>query len=699
VSKLVKSLAIGLGGLVLLLLVVAGLAVALFDANAFKTQIVDVVKAQTGRELRIDAPIDLKLFPWLAVSLGKVSLSNAPGFGDAPFLRVDEVRARVKLLPLLSRRVEADSLVVKGLELNLGKDKAGKANWEGLGTVEKGPTEGQPKAAKDSGGAGGLAAFGLGGIDVENAKIAWSDQRSGGRYTVEGLTLHTGPVSLGQPFPVKLGVTLKADAPRWQARIDGKGNLTLTEAFGVRLPDLALTMKADGDGLPGGGMGIDLSAGVDYDPQAQTLAVAPLSVSGPAVKVSGELRGENLGAQPAFRGRLEVGETNVRELLAAFGAGAIKTADPGVLKKLTAKLELTANDRSAEAGKLSLRLDDSEISGRVAIADFTGPAYRFDLKLNQMDLDRYLPPRSAEKAGKAGGEAKLTAPPPGAVIPLAPLRALDLQGKLAVGSLKSAGIRMSDVRVDLKAKGGVVEKRVDGRLYEGTAGMTVGLDARQATPGLSLKASIKGLKVGPFLKDSMGEDRLTGTGDVDADLRWQGLDERQIKESLSGSTRLAFRDGAVKGFNIGELIRNARAKLTGGQVSGGPQQTDFSELSGSATIKNGVIANRDLQAKSPLLRVVGEGTVNLPAEKIDYTTTVTIVGSLEGQGGSELKELQGIPIPVHFGGNLKDPSIKVDLAKVLEGKVKDEAKKKIEEKIQEKLPGKGGDVLRGILGR
>jgi AsmA protein len=691
-------LVIGLGGLLLVLFFVAGLAVALFDPNAFKTQIVDAVKSQTGRELRIDAPIDLKLFPWLAVSLGKVSLSNAPGFGDAPLVRVDEVRARVKLLPLLSRRVEADSLVVRGLELNLGKDKSGKANWEGLGPMEKGPKEGEPKAAKDSGGAGGLAAFGLGGIDVENAKIAWSDQRSGGRYSVEGLSLQTGPVSLGTPFPVKFGVTLKADAPRWQARLDGKGNLTVTEAFGVRLPDLALAMTAEGEGLPGGSMAIDLAAGIDYDPQAQTLAVAPLSITGPAVKVTGELRGEKLGGQPAFRGRLDVGETNVRELLAAFGVGTIKTADPGVLKRLTAKLELTALDRSAE-GKLSLRLDDSEISGRVAIADFTGPAYRFDLKLNQIDIDRYLPPRPAAKPAKGGGEAKLTAPPPGALIPLVPLRALDLQGKLAVGSLKSAGIRMSDVRVDLKAKGGVVEKRVDGRLYEGTAGMTVGLDARQATPGLSLKASVKGLRVGPFLKDAVGEDRLTGTGDVDADLRWQGLDERQIKESLSGSTRLAFRDGAVKGFNIGELIRNARAKLTGGQVSGGPQQTDFSELSGSATIKNGVVANKDLQAKSPLLRLAGEGTVNLPAEKIDYTATVTIVGSLEGQGGAELKELQGIPIPVHFGGKLEDPSIKVDLAKVLEGKVKDEAKKRIEEKIQEKLPGKGGDVLRGILGR
>jgi AsmA protein len=440
-------------------------------------------------------------------------------------------------------------------------------------------------------------------------------------------------------------------------------------------------------------MDIDVAAGVDYDPRAQTVAVTPLSVSGPAVKVAAELRGEKLGAQPAFRGHLDVAETNLRELLAAFGAGQIKTADPGVLKRLTAKIELTANDRSAEVGRLSLRLDDSEVTGRVAIADFAGPAYRFDLKLDQIDIDRYLPP--PDKPVKASGDAKVAAPPPGAIIPLAPLRALDLQGKLAVGSLKSAGIRMSDVRVDLKAKGGVVEKRVDGRLYEGTAGLSVGLDARPATPGLSLKASVKGLRVGPFLKDAVGEDRLTGTGNVDADLRWQGLDERQIKESLSGTVRLAFRDGAVKGFNIGELIRNAKAKLTGGQVSGGPQQTDFSELSASATIRNGVIANKDLQAKSPLLRVTGEGTVSLPADTIDYTATVTIVGSLEGQGGAALEELQGVPIPVRFTGDLKDPSIKPDLGKVLEKKVKDEAKKKIEEKLQ----GRGGDLLKGILGR
>jgi AsmA protein len=568
-----------------------------------------------------------------------------------------------------------------------------------LGPVGKVPKEEEPTPAKEPGGAGGLAAFGLGGIDVEGAKIAWSDQRSGGLYVVEGLTLKTGPVGLGTPFPISLGVDLKADAPRWRARVDGGGNLTVTEAFGVRLPDLALKLKAEGEGLPSGGMGVELAAGVDYDPQAQTVAVTPLSFSGPAVRVTGELKGEKLGTQPAFRGHLDVGETDVRALLAAFGAGQIRTADPGVLKKLAARMELTANDRSAEASRLSLRLDDSEVTGRLAIADFAGPAYRFDLRLNQIDIDRYLPPASPDKPTKAGADAKAAAPPPGAIIPLAPLRALDLQGKLAVGSLKSAGIRMSDVRVDLRAKGGIVEKRVDGRLYEGTAGMTVGLDARQATPGLSLKGSVKGLKAGPFLRDAVGEDRLTGTGNADADLRWLGFDERQIKESLNGTARLAFRDGTVKGFNVGELIRNAKAKLTGGQVSGGPQQTDFSELSASATIRNGVIANQDLQAKSPLLRVAGEGTVSLPAEKIDYTATVTVVGSLEGQGGAELKELQGVPIPVRFTGSLKDPSIKPDLGKVLEKKVKDEAKKKIGERIEEKLQGRGGEVLKGILGR
>ena len=121
---------------------------------------------------------------------------------------------------------------------------------------------------------------------------------------------------------------------------------------------------------------------------------------------------------------------------------------------------------------------------------------------------------------------------------------------------------------------------------------------------------------------------------MEANISGQSLDPDTIQKTLNGNGKFEFKDGAVKGFNLAQMIRDARAAFGGGkaevQEEAAPQ-TDFSELSGSFTIKNGLVNNPDLKAFSPLLRVRGEGDVNLPVQKLDYRTKVSVVGSLEGK--------------------------------------------------------------------
>ena len=115
-------------------------------------------------------------------------------------------------------------------------------------------------------------------------------------------------------------------------------------------------------------------------------------------------------------------------------------------------------------------------------------------------------------------------------------------------------------------------------------------------------------------------------------------------------------------------------------------ETEFSALTGTATITNGLVNNPDLQGKSPLMQVQGNGTANLVTEALDYRITATLVDSLEGRG-----ELTGRPIPVSITGTFAKPKVRVDLEQVL----KQEVQKQVEEKLQDKL--KGG--LKGLFGR
>ena len=202
-----------------------------------------------------------------------------------------------------------------------------------------------------------------------------------------------------------------------------------------------------------------------------------------------------------------------------------------------------------------------------------------------------------------------------------------------------------------------------------------------------------------MLKDLTGQDKLTGTGRFNMDVNSTGNSINAIKQTLGGTMDFRFENGAVKGVNLAKLLRETKARFEGKPLpqTNEPEQTDFSELSGSAKINKGVINNQDLLAKSPFLRVNGAGTVNLVKESLDYLVEATVVSSSKGQGGEELQDLQGLNIPVKLSGSYLSPDYSVDWGKVLLSSQKAKVKEKVEEELQEKLKGSLGDKLKGLF--
>ncbi|MCP3677219.1 MAG: AsmA-like C-terminal region-containing protein, partial [Deltaproteobacteria bacterium] len=190
-------------------------------------------------------------------------------------------------------------------------------------------------------------------------------------------------------------------------------------------------------------------------------------------------------------------------------------------------------------------------------------------------------------------------------------------------------------------------------------------------------------------------------------LTMEGVEGKRLMETLNGDLQLTVFNGALKGINIGAMIREARHKIQGKAL---PQdnraQTDFTELSASIKITNGILANNDLKAKSPLLRVSGEGTADLPNDRLNYLVNTSLVETSKGQGGKARSELRGITIPVRFTGSLSAPKYSLDPGQMLAAeakrvvqKKKRKVQKKLEKKVQDKLGDKLGDKLRGLFGR
>jgi AsmA protein len=218
-----------------------------------------------------------------------------------------------------------------------------------------------------------------------------------------------------------------------------------------------------------------------------------------------------------------------------------------------------------------------------------------------------------------------------------------------------------------------------------------------ANPRIAVQQNLSGISIGPLLRDFADKDLLEGRGNVALHVTAQGQTVSAMKRALDGTAAIDLRDGAIKGVNIAAMLRRAQAALGGTQTqsASATEQTDFSELKASFNIGDGVAHNDDLSAKSPLLRLGGQGDIDIGAGAMDYVVKATLVGSLEGQGGKEVSQLKGVTVPVRISGPFDALNYSLD-AKAL---ATEAAKVRLEDKKQEVKQKVREELLKGIFGR
>jgi AsmA protein len=362
---------------------------------------------------------------------------------------------------------------------------------------------------------------------------------------------------------------------------------------------------------------------------------------------------------------------------------------------LQAKLALDGRYK-LDAGKLSAdvsgKLDDSTLKAKFTLAE----PYEFDAAIDRINLDRYL--GAAEKPAAKAPEKSRSKSDADTPVDLSALKGINAKGRLQVGALEVRGLKLAEVSARVNAAHGrVAVAPHSAKLYEGSISGELAVDANKNL--VSLKEQLQNVSIGPILRDFADQDRLEGRGHVALDVTTAGATVNAMKRSLNGTAKVQLRDGAVKGVNLGEILRKARASLGGSQPQAAPgenaggkaQQTDFTEMSASFTIRNGVAHNEDLDAKAPAFRIAGAGDINIPASTLDYLVKVSIVATSQGQGGKERDNLAGLTVPVKLTGSFDDLKYQVDLRGMAGQAAKSQAGEKLERRISEKL--------KGLLGR
>ena len=697
-----KLLKIILGLVAVLVVVIIAAAIILpmvVDPNDYKDEIAAAVEKHTGRTLSLQGDIGLSVFPWLGLDIGPTTISNAAGFDEPHMASMEAVQVRVKLMPLLRKQLEVDKVKLTGLRLFLAKDPSGNTNWDDL--TEAAEADAQPG---DSGSATGAATtdaaldrLAIGGIEVTDAQLIWEDRSSGSRYEVSDLAFTTGSIEPGEAFDLELHFQINAKQPAVSGTFELSGGVLIAPGLKVvEITAATLVINAEGEAIPGGQQTMTLATDVALNLDSQTLLLPNMVLEIAGLVLNGNVSGNAIsGDDPEFNGLLNVAEFSPRDVFKALGMEAPVTADSAVLAKAALVLEWNASLQHVAATRLNLQLDDTLLNGTAQLKSFDAPAITFALAVDEFNLDRYLPPAAKPAKAAAGKPGKDKASAPAEPLPLDSLRSLNLEGKLTVDYLQAFNLRSREVELQVKAKNGVLHLTpLAATLYDGSYRGDITLDVRKDTPQFSVNEKLAGVQAGPLLKDLTGKEHVTGTANLTAKMKASGVTSDAIRNSLNGNTSFSFADGAVKGVNIAALIRSAQARLKGRAAPDSNQatQTDFSAMSGSARVTNGLIKNDDFSLQSPLLRLSGAGQVSLPKETIDYTLTTKIIGSLEGQGGKGLSEVRGVAIPVHVGGTFAKPTYTPDLEAALSGVAREKIDQELD-KQKQKLQKKLGDKL------
>lgn len=740
-KKILKFVVLPLAGIVAVLIAIGAYVAATFDPNQYKAQIVQAVKEKTKRTLKLDGDIKLSLFPSIGAVLGKASLSE---FGnEQEFAGVEDFRVSLKLLPLLSKELVVNTIEIKNLRANLVRGKDGKFSIDDL--------TGGDKAAPAPKSDGPPVKVDIDHVTFENATITYVDHTAGAKYALSKLNLRTGRIASGVPTKIDLSFTAQSDKPKLNLETALKTTITVdTEqqhyalegldfsAKGVAagISNLVASAKGDVDaklatkefliskltvaatGKPEGGGDLN----VKFD--APKLNVTKDKVSGEKIALDATLNDGKRktvvkldipgmgGTAQAFKAaamtlNVEMAHdgATIKAKVSSPLAGSID-AQKLALDKLVANvsvnnpklpknpIDATINGSAAvdlakqTAGlTFATKFDDSNISGKAGLSKFAPPFYTFDINIDQLDADRYLP--------KSDPKQKQPEQP----LDLSALKGLNANGSIKIGALKIANVKAANVRVDVKAANGRVDvSPIAANLYQGSLAGAMSVQSA-AIPVITVKQNLTGINVGPLLKDAANFDSLEGKGNIALDVSGQGSTVSAIKKALNGNASIKLADGAIKGINIAGSIRDARAKLGSlkgekTQAASQTEKTDFSELSATFNIKNGVAHNNDLSGKSPLLRLGGDGNIDIGNENLDYLVKATVVATAAGQGGKELVDMKGLTVPVKLSGSFTAPQYKIDFsgiaasaAKAVVETRKEEIKAKVQEQVQDKLKG------------
>jgi uncharacterized protein involved in outer membrane biogenesis len=609
------------GGLVVALVVAVIVIVSTYDFNKFKPMIIQKAKEETGRELKLEGDIRLKIGLTPALVVDGVSFQNAPWGSRPEMAKIKRFEVQVALLPLISGNVELKRLILVEPDILIETDKTGKSNLEFEVRKKEIPEKPEEKAPPE--GEVKLPALAVDEFRIVKGSLVYRDGKSGKTHavTLENLSA----TFAGIEAPLKLN-------------LKGVYNSEPFEMEGTLGPLKALT-----------------------DPKIAW----PLNLKAKALETTVTVDG-NIKDVPNHRG-IELGF-------------AVKGKDLATLQKVTGKptpvkgpfdISGRLTDPSPKAYKISdlkVTLGESDLGGTVEVS-LAGARPKMSASLSSKKLDvRPMMGETSEKGKTAEKPAKASPKRekvfPSDPLPLDAMKQVDAKVKFQAGQVLTPNLSLHDVSVDMSLENGhLVVKPVKGVVGQGTLEGQIDLNAQASVAALGAVMKISQLDVGRMLKELGISDAVEGRLDGDIDLKGQGASIAALMAGLNGKTVLVMGKGKMDNKYIdlisGDLSSGIFSML--GLKREDAQQITVNCFVSGFAIKNGIAETTGFVLDTDRMSVIADGQIDLRTEKLNLGFRPY---AKEGAGTSATGKvslgLSELAKAFKLTGTLANPSLGID---------------------------------------
>jgi len=702
-----------LGGLLVILLLITtvlGLFILAFDANNFKSEIIQFVKDRTQRDLLLEGDIKVTFFPKLGLNSGKMTLTQRNS--AKVFTSINNVRLYIAWWPLVKRQLVIDHVVIDGIHANVVRLKDGSTNFDDL-------------LASDE----HLAPlmFDIDSLRITDSSISLQDELTSQRVKLHELQLETGRLADTAPsnlianfsfdsekthisVKVKLKSRLYIDrkAGRYElADLEGKlegnagrfdhllldfgGSLDIYPAQGLFTTedlvvsstgkygqhDLSLKLavpdlKFSNDVLSGSQLALDASLSLPNELFSMTLQLPDFQFANrifsvPKLSADFDFKSGGRTLRGRFTSPFSVNlEADAPKLqFPAYSltvAGIHPVLSGEVTAGVTGNLQL---DYAAQNAQLAFdaTIDDSAVVGKVAVNDFDHPVYAVDINAKRIDLDRYL---SSEWTRNFQDETT--------TFDTAGITDILLQANLHADEIGMAGVKLRKLVANISIGQSMIAiSPLTAQLYGGSLSGNVSV-ATQETPVISVRQKLKGFQMNEMLSDTSFANRLTGKGNIDLDLSAQGSNIGSLRKALKGSVSVDLVNGSLSGINLRRALVHGKYQLgiPGAALiypANFSDKTGFSELKAMFNIRDGKISSTDFEIQSPMILTAGDGNFDLDSGNLSYRLNTTVSSAINRRNAGELLELKGVTVPISVSGPSTTPNIAIDFAAASGGNV------------------------------